>query len=275
MASTNKSEIQQFYEDSKNGTDNISSFASAGSPDAAATVAAIVASFNNGSAGHQDRSESPNGSENGNSTDNKNNNLIVNYLPQSMTQDEFKALFNAMGEVESCKLVRDKVTGQSLGYGFVNYIRMEDAQKAINTLNGLRLQNKLIKVSLARPSSENIKGANLYVSGLPKTLTQSDLERMFAPFGHIITTRILTDTSNGQSKGVGFVRFDKKNEAEEAIQKLNGTVPIGGTDSITVKFANSPSNTNQKSALQVYRKHKRISSEYSPLYFQLISFIYN
>lgn len=38
------------------------------------------------------------------------------------------------------------VTGQSLGYGFVNYHRPEDAEKAINTLNGLRLQNKTIKV---------------------------------------------------------------------------------------------------------------------------------
>jgi hypothetical protein len=38
------------------------------------------------------------------------------------------------------------VSGQSLGYGFVNYHRPEDAEKAINTLNGLRLQNKTIKV---------------------------------------------------------------------------------------------------------------------------------
>lgn len=38
-------------------------------------------------------------------------------------------------------------SGQSLGYGFVNYARQEDADKAINTLNGLRLQNKTIKVS--------------------------------------------------------------------------------------------------------------------------------
>lgn len=40
------------------------------------------------------------------------------------------------------------LTGQSLGYGFVNYHRPEDAEKAINTLNGLRLQNKTIKVSI-------------------------------------------------------------------------------------------------------------------------------
>ena len=62
------------------------------------------------------------------------------------SQEEIRSLFSSIGEVESCKLIRDKVTGQSLGYGFVNYQRQEDAAKAIQTLNGLRLQNKTIKV---------------------------------------------------------------------------------------------------------------------------------
>jgi len=169
-------------------------------------------------------------------------NLIVNYLPQTMTQEEIRSLFSSIGEVESCKLIRDKVTGQSLGYGFVNYHRIEDASKAIQTLNGLRLQNKTIKVSYARPSSEAIKGANLYVSGLPKHMTQPDLERLFSSCGNIITSRILCDNITGLSKGVGFIRFDQRIEAERAIQKLNGTIPEGATEPITVKFANNPSN---------------------------------
>ncbi|XP_034934015.1 ELAV-like protein 1 isoform X5 [Chelonus insularis] len=192
-------------------------------------------------------------------------NLIVNYLPQTMTQEEIRSLFSSIGEVESCKLIRDKVTdstaalslagdmlspgqfsfGQSLGYGFVNYHRPEDAERAINTLNGLRLQNKTIKVSYARPSSEAIKGANLYVSGLPKNMTQQDLENLFSPFGRIITSRILCDNMSGLSKGVGFIRFDQRVEAERAIQELNGTIPKGSTEPITVKFANNPSNNNK------------------------------
>merc|ERR1712062_533388 len=169
-------------------------------------------------------------------------NLIVNYLPQTMTQEEIRSLFSSIGEVESCKLIRDKVTGQSLGYGFVNYHRCDDANKAIATLNGLRLQNKTIKVSYARPSSEAIKGANLYVSGLPKHMAQPDLERLFSCSGNIITSRILCDNITGLSKGVGFIRFDQRIEAERAIQKLNGTIPEGSTEPITVPFANNPSN---------------------------------
>merc|ERR1712108_28207 len=100
--------------------------------------------------GAQGGAASPNGSTQPIDEDSKTN-LIVNYLPQTMTQEEIRSLFSSIGEVESCKLIRDKVTGQSLGYGFVNYHRIEDASKAIQTLNGLRLQNKTIKVSYARP----------------------------------------------------------------------------------------------------------------------------
>jgi len=172
-------------------------------------------------------------------------NLIVNYLPQTMSQEEIRSLFASIGEVESCKLIRDKTTGQSLGYGFINYVNNEDAAKAIQTLNGLRLQNKTIKVSYARPSSESIKGANLYVSGLPKHMTQPDLEQLFSPCGIIITSRILCDNLTGLSKGVGFIRFDQHEEADRAIQKLNGTIPEGATEPITVKFANNPSSNNK------------------------------
>ncbi|XP_022378192.1 ELAV-like protein 2 isoform X1 [Enhydra lutris kenyoni] len=195
--------------------------------------------------------------DSGNTEDSKTN-LIVNYLPQNMTQEELKSLFGSIGEIESCKLVRDKITGQSLGYGFVNYIDPKDAEKAINTLNGLRLQTKTIKVSYARPSSASIRDANLYVSGLPKTMTQKELEQLFSQYGRIITSRILVDQVTGISRGVGFIRFDKRIEAEEAIKGLNGQKPPGATEPITVKFANNPSQkTNQAILSQLYQSPNR------------------
>lgn len=114
-------------------------------------------------------------------------------------------------------------SGQSLGYGFVNYVEPKDAEKAINTLNGLRLQTKtikvgtvlhlvfltltskrlkscVVKVSYARPSSASIRDANLYVSGLPKTMTQKELEQLFSQYGRIITSRILLDQVTGETR---------------------------------------------------------------------------
>lgn len=51
------------------------------------------------------------GQQNGNGQDESKTNLIVNYLPQTMTQEEIRSLFASIGTVESCKLIRDKVTG--------------------------------------------------------------------------------------------------------------------------------------------------------------------
>lgn len=190
--------------------------------------------------------------------------VIVNYLPQ-MTQNEVMALFSSVGEVENCTLMKNKVTGEALDYGFINYYKPEDAEKAINTLNGLRIHYKTIKVSYARPSSESIKGSNLYISGLPKSMNQHDLEALFSPYGKIISSKILCDTSmkqyvtsednfSGVSKGVGFIRFNERLEAQRAIQELNGTVLNESMEPITVKFA--------------YRPNKSIYPTNKPLIFQ-------
>lgn len=56
----------------------------------------------------------------------------------------------------------------------------------------------------------------------------------------------------GLSKGVGFIRFDQRHEAEQAIKELNGTVPKGYTEAITVKFANNPSNNKAFPPLAAY-----------------------
>ncbi|XP_068195332.1 ELAV-like protein 1a isoform X3 [Antennarius striatus] len=188
-------------------------------------------------------------------------NLIVNYLPQNMTQDELRSLFSSIGDVESAKLIRDKVAGHSLGYGFVNYVNHSDADKAISTLNGLRLQSKTIKVSYARPSSDTIKDANLYISGLPKSMTQKDVEDMFSHYGHIINSRVLVDQATGKtgaSRGVAFIRFDKRAEAEDAVENLNGKTPPGASEPIIVKFAANPNQTkNTQLISQLYHNQSR------------------
>ncbi|XP_077587016.1 ELAV-like protein 1a isoform X2 [Stigmatopora nigra] len=211
-------------------------------------------------------------------------NLIVNYLPQGMSQDDLRNLFSSVGEVESAKLIRDKVGGHSLGYGFVNYVNPSDAERAIESLNGLRLHSKTIKVSYARPSSDTIKDANLYISSLPRSMMQKDVEEMFSRFGRIINSRVLVDQSTGRtplaqwsiclslssdpfvffplhtgmSRGKAFIRFDKRSEAEEAVKNLNGQKPPGATEPISVRFAADPNQVkNTQIISQLYHNQSR------------------
>ncbi|KAI5642620.1 RNA recognition motif domain-containing protein [Phthorimaea operculella] len=169
----------------------------------------------------------------------------------TMTEKDLYAMFMTIGPIESCRVMKDFKTGYSYGFGFVNFTREEDAQRAIETFNGYQLRNKRLKVSYARPSGEDIKDTNLYVTNLPRAITEDQLETIFGKYGRIVQKHILRDKSNGTPRGVAFVRdksngtprgvafvrFDKREEAQEAIAALNNVIPEGGTEPLSVKVA--------------------------------------
>lgn len=166
--------------------------------------------------------------------------LIINYLPQSLTDEQFHQLFEAIGPMLSARVMRNRATGYSFGYGFVNYERPEDAAKAIEKLNGLQLEHKRIKVAYSRKiegTNEEIKNANVFVSNLPKSMDVEQLKATFAPYGEIVQAKILTEHGSGVSKGCGFVLFSKTAEADLAIQDLNGAKAPNSTNLMVVKKA--------------------------------------
>ena len=163
-------------------------------------------------------------------------NLIINYLPQTMTDREFEGLFSTVAPIKNFKICRDRKTNYSYGYGFVEYFTPEAAQQAIGRLNGHAVQNKFLKVALSR-EGEKVKGANLYITNLPKSVMENNLKEVFGRFGTIIQPKILRDPRTGLSKGAGFVLFDKKPEAESALAELNGKEYPGHPEKITIKFA--------------------------------------
>ncbi len=63
----------------------------------------------------------------------------------------------------------------------------------------------------------------LYVGGLPYSVTDDKLQEIFAPHGTVESARVITDRMTGRSRGFGFVEMSSQSEAEEAIQKMNGT----------------------------------------------------
>ena len=79
------------------------------------------------------------------------------------------------------------------------------------------------------------KNTNLYVAGLPKSFTNEEVKQLFGRIGKIISCRILHCKQTGISRGVAFVRFDTRNEAEIAVKRLNQTQVPGQSETITVK----------------------------------------
>ncbi|KAB0791169.1 hypothetical protein PPYR_02969 [Photinus pyralis] len=148
--------------------------------------------------------------------------LIVNYIPQYTAEGELTSIFGNVGPLENVRIMRDHRTGYSYGFGFVKYMNAEDAARAIEILNGFKLRNKRLKVSYSRPPGQDMKYSNLYITNLPKNVTEEDMDNLFGEFGEIIQRTVLKDKITGMPRGVGFVRFSKTEEAQSAIAALNG-----------------------------------------------------
>jgi protein sex-lethal len=166
-------------------------------------------------------------------------NLIVNYLQTNVTEEDLNGLFCAYGCIQSLKIVRDKATGISMGFGFVNFETNEAANRAAESLNGLELNGKRIKVSVARPAWKANIHSNLYIANLPTGFTESDVMHLVGPqmAPHIEHVRMLKNNDpNGGSnanefRGVAVARFDTEENACMALDTLCGMTiqsPLSG-----------------------------------------------
>lgn len=80
-----------------------------------------------------------------------NKKLYVGGLPYSVTEDKLQEIFSAHGTVESARVITDRFTGRSRGFGFVEMSSEEEAQKAIDSLNESDLDGRSLTVNEARP----------------------------------------------------------------------------------------------------------------------------
>jgi len=85
-------------------------------------------------------------------------NLYVGNLSYQITEDELREAFAAYGEVASATLIKDKLTGQPRGFGFVEMPNEAEAQKAIQELNGKEIKGRALSVNPARPREERSGG---------------------------------------------------------------------------------------------------------------------
>ncbi len=77
--------------------------------------------------------------------------IYVGNLSSDVADETIREAFESFGQVASAKVIKDKYTGQSRGFGFVEMVEQAQAQTAIKSLNGKELQGKEISVSEARP----------------------------------------------------------------------------------------------------------------------------
>ncbi|XP_077176043.1 RNA-binding motif, single-stranded-interacting protein 1 isoform X5 [Paroedura picta] len=141
-------------------------------------------------------------------------NLYIRGLPPNTTDQDLVKLCQPYGKIVSTKAILDKTTNKCKGYGFVDFDSPAAAQKAVSALKASGVQAQMAKQQEQDPT-------NLYISNLPLSMDEQELENMLKPFGQVISTRILRD-SNGTSRGVGFARMESTEKCEAVIAHFNG-----------------------------------------------------
>jgi RNA recognition motif-containing protein len=92
-------------------------------------------------------------------------NIYVGNLSREVTESELKEAFAAFGEVTSASVIKDKFTGDSRGFGFVEMPNKQEAEQAISGLNGKELKGRNLNVNEARPRSDDRRGGGGFGGG--------------------------------------------------------------------------------------------------------------
>ncbi len=85
-------------------------------------------------------------------------NIYVGNLSYQATEDDLRQAFSEFGQVTSVNIIKDKFSGESKGFGFVEMSTKEEAQEAINGLNGHELRGRAMNVNEARPRTDRVGG---------------------------------------------------------------------------------------------------------------------
>jgi RNA recognition motif-containing protein len=81
-------------------------------------------------------------------------NIYVGNISRSVTETDLRDAFQAFGEVQSVSIIKDKFSGESRGFGFVEMPNKEEAEKAISSLNGKDLKGRPLTVNEAKPRTD-------------------------------------------------------------------------------------------------------------------------
>ena len=81
-------------------------------------------------------------------------NIYVGNLSSQTTEDDLRKAFEALGQVESANIIKDRFSGESRGFGFVEMPSKDEAQKAIEEMNGTDLNGSALNVNEARPKTD-------------------------------------------------------------------------------------------------------------------------
>uniref|UniRef100_A0A7N6AVG6 Polyadenylate-binding protein n=1 Tax=Anabas testudineus TaxID=64144 RepID=A0A7N6AVG6_ANATE len=161
-------------------------------------------------------------------------NVFIKNLDKSIDNKALYDTFSAFGNILSCKVVCDE--NGSKGYAFVHFETQDAADRAIEKMNGMLLNDRKVFVGRfkSRKEREAELGAkakeftNVYIKNFGDDMDDDRLKEIFDKYGKTLSVKVMTDPT-GKSRGFGFVSYEKHEDANKAVEDMNGTELNGKT----------------------------------------------
>lgn len=128
------------------------------------------------------------------------------------------------------KVIRNKQTGQSDGYGFIEFVSRPAAERALQTYNGAAMPNgaqsfRLNWASAGEKRSDESPDFTIFVGDLASDVTDYMLQETFrGRYASVKGAKVVIDRATGRTKGYGFVRFGDETEQVRAMSEMNGVL---------------------------------------------------
>jgi len=160
--------------------------------------------------------------------------LFIGGIHRSTTQESLKNYFEKFGKIKECKLMIDKLTGNSRGFGFVTYVDPLSVNEVL-LKKPHTLDNKMIdakpcanKSSLPakKPANNFPKTHKIFVGGVSMEATEDDVRIYFTRYGVVVEVNLVSDRQDPSRphKGFGFVTFEDESSVDQALAKHYHTI---------------------------------------------------
>ena len=194
-------------------------------------------------------------------------NLFIGNLSWNVDEEWLTHEFEEFGEISGVRIITDRESGRSKGYGYVEFTETANAINALEAKSGAEVDGRAIRCDFSTPrpprndfggtpqqrsfdrakqygDSASQPSTTLWVGNIPFSADESTLTEAFSDFGNIKSIRIPTDRESGDPKGFGYVEFDSIDEAKAAYETMQGQSIAGR--SLRLDFASQRSNDSPR-----------------------------
>ncbi|XP_047675182.1 polyadenylate-binding protein 1A-like isoform X2 [Tachysurus fulvidraco] len=200
--------------------------------------------------------------------------LFVGNLHPDVSELMLVNRFCPAGPIQSVHVCRDRQTGSSLGYAYVNFHHRTDAEQALKLFNFELLLERPMRVMWSRwePTAKVIKGGNIIIKNLDLSIDDAALFDTFSMFGWIVSCKVV------ESKGFGYIQFEAPEAAAMAIERVNGMLLKGRQ--VTIEYFKPPEErqvkdprpSSQNQSTNLYIKNMDYSIDTECLYMTFAQF---